>query len=99
MQQQPESGSDLIRPRLLPSPLICAIACSITPGTLPGFFRAEPSPESLQRTLTFAERVMYQRAIEDVYWRHRIWPKENLSPKPALGAVMTQAQVEKKVAD
>ena len=25
--------------------------------------------------LTFAERVTYQRAIEDVYWRHRIWPK------------------------
>ncbi len=28
-----------------------------------------------QRTLTFAERVAYQRAIEEVYWRHRIWPK------------------------
>src|SRR5438034_3756216 len=26
-------------------------------------------------TLSFAERVTYQRAIEDVYWRHRIWPK------------------------
>jgi hypothetical protein len=24
--------------------------------------------------LTFAERVAYQRAIEEVYWRHRIWP-------------------------
>jgi len=23
-------------------------------------------------TLSFAERVAYQRAIEDVYWRHRI---------------------------
>src|SRR6266404_8891245 len=28
------------------------------------------------RTLSFAERVAYQRAIEDVYWHHRIWPKE-----------------------
>ena len=28
------------------------------------------------RTLSFADRVAYQRAIEDVYWRHRIWPKE-----------------------
>ena len=27
------------------------------------------------RTLTFADRVAYQRAIEEVYWRHRIWPK------------------------
>src|SRR6266487_3617457 len=33
-------------------------------------------------TLTFAERVAYQRAIQDVYWRHRIWPKAN--PKPSL---------------
>src|SRR5262245_10935955 len=44
-----------------------------------------------QRMLTFAERVAYQRAIEDVYWRHRIWPKENPDPKPSLDAVLSQA--------
>ena len=49
--------------------------------------------------MTFAERVAYQRAIEDVYWRHRIWPKERPDPKPSLDAVMSQAQLEKKVAD
>src|SRR5437588_1488639 len=52
-----------------------------------------------QRTLTFAQRVAYQRAIEDVYWRHRIWPKERPDPKPSLDAVISQAQLEKKVAD
>src|SRR5436190_9103684 len=52
-----------------------------------------------KRTLTFAERVAYQRAIEEVYWRHRIWPKERPGPKPSLDAVMSQAQLEKKVAD
>src|SRR5437879_3931108 len=52
-----------------------------------------------QRTLTFADRVAYQRAIEDVYWRHRIWPEERLDPKPSLDAVMSQAQLEKKVTD
>jgi N-acetylneuraminic acid mutarotase len=52
-----------------------------------------------QRTLTFAQRVAYQRAIEDVYWRHRIWPKERPDAKPPLDAVMSQAQLEKKVAD
>ena len=51
------------------------------------------------KTLTFAERVAYQRAIEDVYWRHRIWPKERPDPKPSLDAVMSQAQMEKKVED
>ena len=49
--------------------------------------------------LTFAERVSYQRAIENVYWRHRIWPKENPNPKPSLHSVMSQAQLESKVED
>ena len=49
--------------------------------------------------LTFADRVAYQSAIEDVYWRHRIWPDTNAGPKPSLEAVMSQAQIEKKVTD
>ena len=60
--------------------------------------REAPAKPS-QRTLSFAERVSYQRAIEDVYWRHRIWPKENSNPKPSLDAVMTQEQLENKVAE
>src|SRR5215831_12312048 len=38
-------------------------------------------PESATRSLSFAERVAYQRAIEDVYWRHRIWPKDRPDSK------------------
>jgi len=52
-----------------------------------------------QRTLTLQERVLYQRAIEEVYWRHRIWLKENANPKPSLDALMSQAQLENKVKD
>src|SRR4030095_15376148 len=44
------------------------------------------------QTLSFADRVAYQRAIEDIYWRHRIWPDTNAGPKPSLDAVMSQAQ-------
>lgn len=68
-------------------------------GILPALFSLQASARPEQRTLTFAERVAYQRAIEDVYWRHRIWPKERRDPKPALDAVMSQAQLEKKVSD
>ena len=53
---------------------------------------------SQPRAFSFAERVAFQRATEDVYWRHRIWPKENPDPKPSLDAVMSQAQLENKVA-
>ena len=67
-------------------------------GTILPFFRPEASTKISERTLTFAQRVAYQRAIEDVYWRHRIWPKEHPDPKPSLDAVMSQAQLENKVA-
>src|SRR5262245_55604844 len=53
---------------------------------------------SQSRAFSFAERVAYQRIIEDVYWRHRIWPKENPARKPSLDAVISQAQLENKVA-
>jgi N-acetylneuraminic acid mutarotase len=52
-----------------------------------------------KRTLTFADRVAYQRAIEDVYWRHRIWPQANAEPKPLLDKVISRRQMEKKVED
>src|SRR5712691_1784327 len=89
--------------RVLTTVLVCAAAAgSMLSGTLLAFFRAEAPIKPSQRTLTFAERVAYQRAIEDVYWRHRIWPKnggERPDPKPSLDAVMSQAQLEKKVRD
>jgi hypothetical protein len=49
--------------------------------------------------LTFVERVAYQYAIEEVYWRHRIWPKDNPQPKPPLDAVISREQIEKRVTD
>jgi N-acetylneuraminic acid mutarotase len=51
------------------------------------------------RTLTFAQRVAYQRAIEEVYRRHRMQPKERADSKPSPDAVMSEVQLEKKVTD
>ena len=56
-------------------------------------------PATQARTLTFADRVAYQRAIEEVYWRHRDWPGADGSGKPSLDQLMPQAQIEKKVED
>ncbi len=50
-------------------------------------------------SLTFEERVAAQRAIEEVYWRHRLWPKENPQPKPSLDQVLPEAAVRAKVED
>jgi hypothetical protein len=79
--------------------LFAVAACALLNRSLLAFLRSETLTNVSQRTLTFAERVAYQRAIEEVYWRHRIWPIENLNPKPSLDAVMSRAQLEKKVAD
>src|SRR5690349_16079253 len=58
---------------------------------------ARGAPQS--RQLSFAERVAYQYAIEEVYWHHRTWPKENPGRKPTLDQVMSRADVERKVED
>ena len=58
---------------------------------------ASAPPIQKNRTLTFVDRVAYQRAIEEVYWQYRIWPKTNAGPKPSLDKVMSQAEIENKV--
>ena len=71
-------------------------------GTAMAFFGPQAPTKGFHPAvarLSFAERLSYQRAIEEVHWRHRIWPKENPDPKPSLDAVMSQAQLEKKVED
>src|ERR1044072_4561484 len=77
--------------------LLCAAAGELTSS---GTVLALSQREALGRThrkLTLEERVSYQRAVEEVYWRHRIWPKERPDPKPSLAAVISKAQLEKKV--
>ena len=78
--------------------LLAATVGLTSSGTLLALSQHE-LPGRVQRTLTLQERVLYQRAIEEVYWRHRIWPKENSNPKLSLDAVLSQAQLEKKVKD
>jgi hypothetical protein len=96
MKKKRIAESGLLGPRVV---IFCTAACLVITGTLLGFFRSEAPTNTTQRTLTFAERVAYQRASEDVYWHHRIWPKERSDPKPSLDAVMSQAQLERKVHD
>src|SRR5439155_17632172 len=99
MKRKSTAQSGLFSRRPLRVLIFCAAAtCSmIVTGTLLAFWRSDAPAQASQRTLTFAARLAYQRAIEEVYWRHRIWPKERKDPKPSLDAVMSQAQVERKV--
>ena len=78
--------------------LFLAIAIPLAVVSALVSLRAAPTEaEGFQRTLTFEERVENQRKIEEVYWRHRIWPKERTDPKPSLETVMSAQQIEEKV--
>ena len=98
MRNKRTAQSGLFKLRAL---LLCTAACLVVIPTMSGlgFFRPEAPANRSQRTLTFAQRMAYQRAIEEVYWRYRIWPTANTGQKPALDKVMSQAQIEKKVED
>ncbi|HEX5042137.1 MAG TPA: kelch repeat-containing protein, partial [Candidatus Polarisedimenticolaceae bacterium] len=47
--------------------------------------------------LTFEQRVEAQRAIERVYWEHRIWPVENPGSKPPLEKVLPDDALRARV--
>ena len=100
------SPSGFSSPRAFMALLLCtAAACSMFTGTMLAFFRPEVAakvPNPAVAGLTFADRVAYQRAIEEVYWLHRIWPRgrgERPDPKPSLDEIIPPAQLEKKVMD
>ena len=49
------------------------------------------------RELTLDQRVDCRRAVEEVYWRHRIWPSENPDAKPVLQSVLSDKDLRAKV--
>ena len=50
-----------------------------------------------RKPLTIEQRIKAQEAIEQVYYSHRIWPKENPCPKPPFEQMVTREQIEAKV--
>jgi len=82
--------------------IVWFVCASIAFGSGIGMALIFPDPqarETVRQELTLDERVAYQYAIEGVYWRHRIWPRENPGPKPPLDAIVSQRQIEHKVED
>ena len=68
------------------------------PGAI-GSSIASAGSDSAARAIDFEQRVEAQRAIEEVYWRHRIWPEENPEPKPPLAEVVPDSVIRAKVED
>jgi len=68
------------------------------PGSTTSAVAADGAPQLGVRALSLEARVRYQRAVDEVYWRHTLWPQENSRPKPALDEIaplaVTRARVE-----
>ena len=52
-------------------------------------------PVATARILSLGDRVAYERAIENVYWRNRTWAGP--ASKPSLDEVISPSQLEQKV--
>ena len=84
------SGAVRLRTTLLP--LLLVSAGLVEAGEVrPDASTSDPG------ILTLDQRVDAQRALEEVYWRHRLWPGENRRPKPALAAVLPESAIREKV--
>src|SRR6185436_18393673 len=68
-----------------------ALAVSLV---LPTLLVAAPT-----KSLTLEDRIAARRAIEEVYWRHRIWPADNPAPKPSLDQVLPASAIRARVED
>ena len=62
-------------------------------GIAPAATRSPGGPLSID------ERIGYQAAIEQVRYRHRIWPTENPAPKPTFEELMPPTALDAKVDD
>ena len=69
---------------------------SLTPAVYP----PERYPALIENRgqLTGSDRVYYQRAVDEVYWRHMIWPARN-GVKPAFAATPAGRAIHVKVDD
>ena len=103
MKSKSQIGGYAIRSAAFGVVFVWAIVGLASAFSLPSRWPAHPGrmdrPATQTRALTFADRVAYQRAIEEIYWRHRIWPKANQRAKPSLKEMMSSAQIEGKVRD
>jgi hypothetical protein len=75
----------------------CAFAAAALGALLALPLRA--SAFQAEHALSFDERVDCQTAVEEVFYRHRLWPQANPRPKPAFSSVLPRADMVRKVDD
>ena len=74
------------------------VRAAVSPVRHATVMASAPSPSSGSGP-TVDQRVVARRAIEQVYWDHRLWPSQNPGPKPPLSAVMPDSAIRAEVED
>ena len=91
-------------PARIPAGLL-ALAIALLVASSPSLRSAEATaaahPERLTlpraEGLSLPSRVALQRAIDEVYWRHTVWPEAGGAAKPSFGAIMSPDATRSKV--
>src|SRR5207244_8587316 len=101
MRNNSTSESGLFNPRFLVALALCS--CGVFLGMFsfaatPPVATSNALPLAAGASLSFEERVAGQRAIEEVYWRHRT-SADNTPAKAPLAQVLPEAALREKVTD
>src|SRR3954470_9698864 len=47
-------------------------------------------------SMDIGSRTAYQKAVEEVYWQHRVWPEQNSGTKPSLDSLISSSELQDK---
>src|SRR5262245_47129748 len=72
------------------------VGLGFTSSHLAGPLQERDRDRAQGRALTFHDRFAAQRAIQQVYWSHRISPEANPGPKPPRSAVLPDSAIRSK---
>lgn len=77
----------------------CLIVALMALVLLGGQYPSLAASKGVDKDLTIERRMQYQRAVEQIFWNHRLRSTDNPDLKPRLEEVITGVELRKKVED
>ena len=61
------------------------------------FLACSAGASTFNHNLSLADRIAYQKMMDEVFWKHTIWPVFNPQPKPTLRIMISDSEIRSKV--
>ena len=61
------------------------------------FLACSAGASTFNHNLSLADRIAYQKVMDEVFWKHTIWPASNPQPKPTLRIMISDSEIRSKV--